>query len=335
LEKPLFAAIDKMFGHKTLFKGLNALDSASVMKEKWDHFRNPVAVGLDASRFDQHVSYEALLWEHSIYLQCFKQTKHKRRLQRLLNHQLVNSCYGSTPDGKLRYSVLGTRMSGDMNTSMGNCLLMCCMVKAYLDHIGVEARLANNGDDCVLIFEKHDLKKVMGPLPEWFTGMGFTMVAEEPVYEFEEIEFCQTKPVFDGEIYIMCRNPHNAIVKDSVMMHSWDSPKYFKAWLDAVGTGGLATTGGLPIFQEFYNAYRKSGRKGKVQRSTLSWFVRQQKEGVTRTYGTVTPMARASFYWAFGITPDEQLAAERYYSSLKIGEAIMPYRLRSVFREGF
>jgi hypothetical protein len=340
LEKPLFRAIDKMFGHKTLFKGMNAIESASIMREKWDSYCQPVAVGLDASRFDQHVSYEALLWEHEIYLQCFKQTKHKRRLAALLKHQLINRCYGSTPDGQLRYKVLGTRMSGDMNTSMGNCLLMCCMIKAYLEFVGVDAHLANNGDDCVLIFEKRDLNRVMGPLPVWFTEMGFTMAIEEPVYEFEEIEFCQTKPVYDGENYIMCRNPHNAIVKDSVMLHPWDGPKYFKTWLNAIGEGGMSLTGGLPLFQEVYAAYRRAGRKyGKLNKQLLPYHIREnlklKRMGVNRVYGTVSPSARASFYWAFGITPDEQLAAERYYSNLVIGGAIIPYRPRSVFSEGF
>jgi hypothetical protein len=51
--------------------------------------------------------------------------------------------------------------------------------------------LANNGDDCVIIIEKRHLKK-LDDLPSWFLTMGFRMEVEKPVYEFEQIEFCQT-----------------------------------------------------------------------------------------------------------------------------------------------
>jgi hypothetical protein len=335
LEKPLFEAINSMFGHTTIFKGINAVESAHLMHEKWSRFHEPVAVGLDASRFDQHVSYDALLWEHDVYRKCYRERKHRKRLSVLLEKQLINECYGETPDGEVRYKVLGTRMSGDMNTSMGNCLLMTCMIKAFLDSIKVDADLANNGDDCVLIFEKKDLEKVMVPLPNWFTEMGFTMAVEKPVYEFEEIEFCQTKPVFDGARFIMCRNPHSAIVKDSVMVKSWDGCDFFRGWLDAVGTGGISLTGGLPVFQELYQSYVRAGKKRKIPEDLIPWSFRQWKRGVNREYGTVSPEARASFYWAFGVTPDEQLAMEEYYTRLRIKGSLIPYHTRSVFEEGF
>jgi hypothetical protein len=131
LEKRLFKSLGRLFGHKTVIKGLNAIQSARVLREKWDMFRNPVAVGLDASRFDQHVSHDALLWEHGVYLDCFKEPKHFKRLARLLKYQEVNRCFGETPDGDVNYTIKGTRMSGDMNTSLGNCVLMCSMIHAF------------------------------------------------------------------------------------------------------------------------------------------------------------------------------------------------------------
>jgi hypothetical protein len=335
LEKPLFKSIDQLFGHPTILKGYNAVESAKILREKWDNLRNPVAIGLDASRFDQHVSVDALKWEHGIYLSCYKQSKHKKRLSNLLMHQLHNKCYGDTPDGELKYSIMGTRMSGDMNTSMGNCLLMCAMIKAYLEFVGVTGSLANNGDDCVLFVEKQDLEAVMKPLSKWFLEMGFNMAIEQPVEEFEELEFCQTKPIFDGYGWIMCRNPHSAIVKDSVMLKNWDSSQLFRGWLDAVGTGGLALTGGLPVFQELYRLYVRSGKKRKIPIELIPWSFRSWKEGVNREYGKVHPEARASFYWAFGITPDEQLVMEKEYASMVISPVLGKYFNRVSFGDGF
>jgi len=72
LEKRLLHKIGKLFHPTvpTVIKGMNAAKSADVLRAKWDMFYDPIAVGLDASRFDQHVSIDALRWEHGIYLEC-------------------------------------------------------------------------------------------------------------------------------------------------------------------------------------------------------------------------------------------------------------------------
>jgi hypothetical protein len=331
LEHKLFKSITKMFGHPTVIKGYNAEKSAALLHEKWEMFRNPVAVGLDASRFDQHVSYDALSWEHDIYLSCFKQKKHKKRLGRLLGMQLVNHAVGFVPDGQIRYTIEGTRMSGDMNTSMGNCLLMCSMIKAHADEMKVPIALANNGDDCVVFMENDDLPRYMSVLSDWFLGMGFNMAIEEPVYEFEQVEFCQTKPVFDGSMWVMCRNPKTAIVKDSIMLNAWQGASLYRGWLDAVGTGGLALSGGLPVFQNLYHLYVRSGEKRAIPKELLPWSFRKLGEGTNRVFRDVHPEARSSFYSAFGITPDEQLAMEDYYTSMTLNSIPEAYWYRKVF----
>lgn len=335
LEKPLFQSVDALFGEPTIVKGYNASQVAEILRNKWEKYRHPIAIGLDASRFDQHVSLEALKWEHDIYLNCYGQEKHRRRLANLLRFQEVNSCYGDTPDGELRYTVVGTRMSGDMNTSMGNCLLMCSMIYAYLDHVGVQASLCNNGDDCVLIFEKEDLVKVSGELDSWFTQMGFTMAVEKPVDVFEQIEFCQTKPVYDGTSYLMCRNPHTAIPKDSVMLQRYCGEGFFRGWLDSVGVGGLALAGRLPIFNEFYQMFVRSGKRRKMPKGMLPWSFEQLAKGCNRGYGAVSPQARASFYLAFDITPDEQLVMEREYANRQLCGNLIPHFWRRDFAGGF
>jgi hypothetical protein len=332
LEKRIFKSIKKMFGHETVIKGFNAERSAELMHEKWGHFHDPVAIGLDASRFDQHVSLDALRWEHSIYLECFPQAKHRKRLERLLKCQEINHCSAQCEDGYLSYTVRGTRMSGDMNTSLGNCLLMCSLIHAYSKHCGVNLDLANNGDDCVVFMERRDIGKFQQGMDEWFHSMGFNMAVEEPVDEFEQLEFCQTKPVFDGDRFIMCRNPWTAIVKDSVFLQPYNEP-VFKGWMDAMGMGGLALTGGLPIFQEFYNMYKRSGRKRKIDVELLPYNVRALGEGLSRGYRFVRDEARASFYLAFGITPDEQIELEKYYRNLNVGGPGGEYQPRPIFKE--
>jgi len=322
IEERIFTSLAKLYGHVTVFKGMNALTSGRAFFAKWCMFKNPVAVGLDASRFDQHCSIPALRWEHDIYLWCFKRRHWRRKLKRLLSRQLRNKCKGYCEDGKLKYLTDGGRMSGDMNTSLGNCILMCCMIHAYAKHCGVKIQLANNGDDCVVIMESSDLGRFSEGLHEWFTDMGYTMVAEEPCHTFEEIEFCQTHPVFVGpnyDDYIMVRHPKWALAKDTVCVHSWQSLAMFKGWMHAVGTGGMAMTGGIPIFQDFYQTYINFGKFRKTASDLQSWGVRQLSKGMQRRYSPVEPATRASFYWAFGVTPDEQLVLEDFYRKCKIG----------------
>jgi hypothetical protein len=333
MEHRVFKSLGRLFGHTTVIKGMNALESARCLREKWEMFADPVAVGLDASRFDQHVSLEALRWEHGIYLECFKQRKHKNRLKRLLKLQEVNHCVGYTPDGVLKYTVTGTRMSGDMNTSLGNCVLMCSMIHAYLGERGVVGQLANNGDDCVVFMERRDLAVFMGGLTEWFLRLGFNMAVEKPVDEFEQIEFCQTHPVFDGQDWIMCRNPLSALAKDSTMLMPYD-PVVFRGWLDAVGVGGLRMTGGLPVFQEFYSSFIRSGKRREVPIELLPWSFRNWSAGMVRAYGEVPPQARCSFWLAFGVTPDEQVCLERYYQQFRVLDGMGSFQPRPVLPEG-
>jgi len=332
IEERIFDSIAELYRHPTVMKGMNSSRSGRIMFEKWNAFKNPVAVGLDASRFDQHVSRVALQWEHDIYLQCFPRRQHRRRLKWLLRMQLNNQCSGYTEDGMLRYHTDGVRMSGDMNTSLGNCVLMCCLVMAYARSKGVFVHLANNGDDCVVFLEMTDLPTFMEGLSEWFLGMGFNMAVEEPCTQFESIEFCQTHPVYVGPLphdYLMVRHPKWAIAKDTICVHNYLKEKEFRGWLHAVGTRGLAMNGGIPIFQSFYSCYLRFGVFVKWIDAAQSWGVRALERGMRRQAQTITPATRASFYWAFGITPDEQLCIERFYEGVTwsaVPELVEQYR---------
>lgn len=343
IEEPIFDALGELFGHKTVMKGVTMEQTATLLKEKWDMFDDPVAVGLDASRFDQHVSKEALKFEHSIYLECFKNPHHRNKLQALLSMQLVNRCSGYVPDGSVKYTIHGTRMSGDMNTSLGNCILMCLMIKAYSLDRGINTQLANNGDDCVVFMEKRDLAKFGANLDKWFLNMGFNMVVEPPSHELEEIEFCQTRPVFDGKQWVMCRNPWTAIAKDSVLLKNPKqvSDGYLKQWLDAVGSGGIALAGGMPVFQSFYQMYKRSGQvvrknargytKLLATDELLPWYMREIGLKGRRVESPVSDEARASFYFAFGVTPDEQCALEDFYGQQVIATRHGEWHPREVF----
>lgn len=321
-EERMYKAIARVYGERTVMKGLNARGVARHLVRKWNSFSQPVAVGLDASRFDQHVSVDALKWEHKQWIRCFKNPDHKRELARLLSWQLKNVGVGYCKDGKLKYNVDGKRMSGDMNTGSGNCLLMCAMVHAYASERRVHIKLANNGDDCVVIMHSRDYDRFSCGLREWFLQLGFNMTVELPVYDLERLEFCQAKPIFDGFEYTMVRNLR-AFTKDACVLIPINSEKTMASWLGAVGDAGMSLTGGIPIWQEFYSVMQRSAgeassarrRKGAafLNQSAFETGMMMSAKGMERKYGEVSARARFSFWLAFGITPDHQEALEAQY----------------------
>jgi len=309
IEKEIYKRIGKVFGSPTVFKGMNASRRGKILKEKWDRFSQPVAIGLDASRFDQHISAIALNWEHRFYVKYNKD----KQFGWLLKQQLQNRCYYYGPDGNMSYTTDGTRMSGDMNTSLGNVLIMCGLVYSYMHYCGVKKfELANDGDDCVLIVEAKDRKKTEDSLVEWFETMGFTMKMERHVDVFEEIEFCQSHPVWTPQGYIMVLDPRAGLAKQCVSIKPLDNEKLMKRWLAAVGEGGIALCGGIPIWQEFYKHCYDSaeGMKPLEGDPTQDTGLRRLGIGMKRQYSQIHPATRASFYYAFKISPTAQLSRE-------------------------
>lgn len=319
-EKPIFRAIARVFGQKyTVFKGMNAVEMATQMKVMWDEFADAIALGIDASRFDASVDIGLLEHEHSFYNALF----HDKELRRLLNMQLNNVGAAYCHDGIVKYSVQGGRGSGDMNTSLGNSYIMCAIIWVWLHRCGVHARLANNGDDCVVIMERCDRDKFVDGFAEYAGTLGFTMVVEDMVDEFEMIEFCQTHPVWDGTTWRMVRNFNSAREKDSMCLFPLDTPGAIGSWLYAVGECGMALTAGIPVFQEMYLAFMRNGKPSKMSEAVfMQSGSAMMARGMDGTQREVTAEARVSFFAAFGVTPDEQVALEEYYAKWKLSPEV-------------
>jgi len=321
-EKPFFEAINAAFASvstHTVIKGLNAVDSARAIHSKWNRFRNPVALGMDAEKFDAHVSSSALEFEHSHYLALFPGAK---QLQQLLRWQIRNKGVAYADDGKVKFEVRGTRSSGDLNTSLGNCLIMCGAIYAYARQKQITVELANNGDDCVVFMEREDLHKFMAGVTSWFRDRGFSMVCEQPVYEFERVEFCQTHPVCVDGVWRMVRNHEAVLKKDPICLIAIQNQLVYSKWLYAVGIGGRILSDGVPVQEALYTTFYDHGT-----RCTQAMFehIHKNSSMLTRIKGLalnqesiIAPSTRVSYYYAFGVLPDHQIEIEKYYKNMKI-----------------
>lgn len=324
-EHCVYHAISKVFGDSTIvvMKGVNVCQIAVALRAKWDSFGDPACVGLDATKFDMHVSRTMLEWEHSIYLILSGNCKELRRLLRM---QLDNTGVAFCQDGKLRYKVSGRRFSGDMNTALGNCIIMCAMVYSYAREKLISIKLGNNGDDCVVFMERKDVSAFTSGLDEWFMRLGFRMTVEPPVYRFADVEFCQMHPIYTLQGWTMVRNFQVAREKDSLSIIPLSSEKIFRKWIHAVGEGGLALTSGVPVFQSMYQCYIRNGVPSNIGKSpAMASGARFMSVGMEARVMEIIPLARVTFFEAWGVTPDEQVVLEEYFSSL-----VLQYGCRAI-----
>lgn len=317
LEHRVYAAIASIFRGPTVMKGYNAVQTAANLWDMWQCFTDPAVVRLDASRFDQHVSHSALQWEHSVYNGVYR----SKELAELLKWQLTNTGFVRNREGAFKYSVKGCRMSGDMNTALGNCMIMCAMVWTYSRDRGVRVRLANNGDDCAVFMERHDLDKYMEGLDQWFLEMGFTMCVEGVATEFTGIEFCQTRPVYNGEGWVMCRSPYLGLCKDTLCKHpDMCRPLTgYRRWAFQVGVAGGHLAAGVPVFQAAYAAMRRAGIPCKRAQGfgQMDTGLEHMAKGLTGEDREINHQSRLTFYLAWGITPHQQQAIEEYFNGLQ------------------
>jgi len=295
-ERELCHGFERVFGYPVVLKGMNADQVGTALSGHWGSFRKPVAVGLDASRFDQHVSFEALSWEHSVYNAVFRSPE----LARLLSWQLNNRGIARVEGHRVDYEIRGCRMSGDINTGMGNCLIMSCIVIAYMEYWGISFRLANNGDDCVVFCEAADLSRLDG-LDDWFLEFGFTLTREEPVFVLEHVEFCQARPVQLSTGWRMVRDPRVAMSKDCVSLLGWDSEAAFCQWASAIGGCGLSLTRGVPVWEAWYQRLSDLGGSavsdGAVERiwdSGLGYMAKGVAAGIMSTTARVSSGGRSA-----------------------------------------
>nr|UQB76133.1 RNA polymerase [Flumine tombus-like virus 19] len=322
IEKKIYNMIADIYGAPTVCKGFNAQRRGAVLRSHWDDFNDPVAVGLDASRFDQHVSADALKFEHSIYKLFFP---HEEQFHKLLNWQINNKFFARAADGNAKLLLHGGRMSGDMNTALGNCLLMCSMIYCYMATKDMKYRLVNDGDDCVLIFERKHLRRI-DDLSWKFLELGFDMKVEPHVDVFEKIEFCQSQPVWTAEGWLMVRKVPHSLAKDAISIKPLNQPKLARKWCAAVGEGGMSLTGQIPIVQEYYQKFYdfsdgvKPLRGDPTQETGMSILAK----GMKREYGPIHWMTRLSFWRAFGMSSHKQLVFEQVIKDIRIDLDVRP-----------
>jgi hypothetical protein len=332
LEHRVYKAIDQAYKQagrckfRTVAKGLNARRTGRLIARKWKRFTRPVGLTFDAARFDQHVSVAALKWEHQVYLDCFSGPD-KAELSALLDWQLKNRGFVRCEDGSIKYTVDGCRMSGDMNTAVGNVLLMCGMMWSWLKELDIDYEIVNNGDDSLLIVNAEHVELVRNSIGPYFAKLGFDMKLEGIATTLEECKFCQTQPCNTSEGYRMVRSLE-ALSKDCVSLKPLPTTSSMQKWFGSIGACGMSLAGDVPVYCEFYRAFeRLSGGARMGDDLTLECGMMQMAKGMDAKRSEVTEDSRYSFFLCFGVTPGEQRALEMMYRSVTEMHQLEPIKV--------
>lgn len=307
---------------RCIAKGLNQVERAELLVEKLGAFTDPVVLSLDASRFDKHVDVELLKVEHRVYtLLCFC-----AYFAWLLTLQLKNSC---TSSRGLKYKVLGKRMSGDMNTALGNCLLMVIFLVAFMWWCS-KWDVLDDGDDVLLLVERRDLPRVMRSVKPDFLEFGMEMKVEKVTDDLHQIVFCQSQVIeFTPGRFKFTRNPWKVLSCALAGTKYFTQPGARPKLLFSIGLCELILNLGVPILQEFALAVLRNcgasrGLELAPDGSLMSRVRREMRVLGLKTLERVDPQpiadcARVSFARAFGTEPFRQVQIERWLSTWSFG----------------
>lgn len=296
-------------------KGLSPRQRASLIVRKFGQFERCVVFEVDGKAFEAHVTQPQLAEEHSVYLAAYHWCP---ELRSVLSRQEWLS--GVTAGG-VRFRRPGGRASGDYNTGMGNTLIMLAVVSSVLKG-RCKFDLLVDGDNALVFLPEGDLDGVRATFAaDVLRVSGHEMTLEKPVSYLEAVRFGRSAPVFLGPRlgWTMVREPE-AVLSGSTASHRWlNEPVFGRRWLNGVARCELSLARGLPVLQAWAVGIL---RATEVRRQAPAWVYRDFFVMGAWLAGeeSVLPVAREcrlSFERAFGWSPDEQVAAEASFGSIR------------------
>jgi hypothetical protein len=237
-------------------KGLNQIERAEWIKRKRDRFNRPLVLSIDASRFDRQVHMKMLVLEHLIYVGMLIDDTRigtaKAEFKRLLDRQIHN--FGSTQTGgaNIKYSVEGTRASGDMNTGIGNCIQMLIICIGLFESLGVDWDTLIDGDDTLIFIDLSDFSEdLIARLRDHFYDCGHNIKIEKIAYELIDVEWCQHRPLYIDGALRMCRDPRVIIGKSLSSQKFGHDDQLAAQQLHTVALSELIMGQGCPLVQHW------------------------------------------------------------------------------------
>jgi hypothetical protein len=333
--KPLEALMKRCKGksrYPVFCKSLNLKQRAALLKRKMERFNSPHIYTCDASSFDGSVRNFHLDGIHSLTSKVLGSDALADKM-----HSWRKKNQGRSFGG-IKFKIDERRMSGDSDTSFGNCLIMASAIDCVMARLGIKRyELLNDGDDCLIIVEGECLDS--GMFNGFMAECGFETAAELCGTEIETAEFCRSRPVECATGLKFVNNIQRKLATFCCSHKHYRTAKEGYRVMLANALCSLSVAGDVPIMGAMAEAVRKATIrrvKQKCKKFERALFVvarenmgyrrkhksRTHKElrvSIESSARFVKPTieSRNSFYLAFGITPQDQVRVEDYWMSLK------------------
>lgn len=234
----------------------------------------------DHSTFDAHVTVEMLKLCHRFYKKCQGDNRYMESLARRTIH---NSCI--TRHGE-RYKVTGTRMSGDVDTSLGNSLINYHILMEALKSVGLRGDAIVNGDDSI-IFTNH-------PIPtDRFVAvlrhLNMESVVLPSVNNIHKVEFCRTKLIYhpDKKPTLMF-DPARLRDIYGMTWKTYPDHVYLK-YLEAVSHANSCMNSNSPVGREWKALERIGKQMNLLERNIQLELLKQQNANRPYTWDYLDP----------------------------------------------
>lgn len=297
-------------------KNLCPRSLARELRRAYDSIPGCNVVLLDVSRFDAHVSRPIMKRVEHVF---WNNACDHPQLSELLGWKLDNEGSARSGGDRIKYKVKGGRMSGDADTGASNCVQVACALASLAEVAHITRFAMNvNGDDSVFLFEG-DLSDEQ--IVAHFDKLGMEVKIEGRPGSFEEIDYCQARPVLVAGDWVMVRNPTKVMTKVG-MTHKRQGVSNYLKRVYTTCLGELALARGTPVIQPYLERLllivhsqmnRRSARRPILGQAISDsyrlsgWLPSDWKSGRTIPISSET---RKSFANAFGISITEQIRLE-------------------------
>jgi len=315
---PFVAAIERAAKHcEYLVKGRNPEDRGAHISQYW----RGAVIETDFSRFDMTVSLDIIrLVERRMFRKAFPAGTHSI-LDELL--PLLETLQGVSAMG-VRYSVAGTRASGDAHTSIANGVVNRFVIWASLRNMNPTTWVSfHEGDDGIIHCDKAVKREICDNL-SFASFLGFKLKVVEPL-SHAHANFCG-RSTCEGCFREMCDLPR-ALAKFPTTFKQGE----LQSLILAKALSYLATDSHTPIISIMCRALvanlspKVSARLLRRRFAEVGWYDRDRlRRGLAAKETEILPCCRAHVAEVFGWCPALQLAWEHQLAGWEFGVSELP-----------
>jgi len=278
----------------------------------------------DHTAWDAHVSTQHLYLLNDFYRRVFDVPQHEKVVFEMCLRAYLKTRW--TYQNGIKYTLHGGRVSGDVDTTLGNSLLHIALNKAIAEECGSTIMQRVKGDDSVICGTG---PKISIPL---YREYGFEV---KPIWRdrLSQVEFCSSyittvRDASGNEVRKMCRLPWKIIGRLPYTNACYGKKQRVMVQREKVQCEQFCNDC-VPVLGELTNYYSRCGSI-----TSHVHIQSEQRQRLLEHYDSgganITQRGREDFNEKFGISISDQMHCERYLNTLEPGSPPDHWVLRAL-----